>query len=165
MSSSQHIPVGFRDGKLIGIHELSIDESGDRCNCFCPECKLPLIACSMEGKRVKHFRHKSGEQHCHFKLDAYLMDYIMEFLSVLESIPDLTEEDFVGINVKLKTRQLSNDEDYIKFPRRKSFKIVEVQGQRVKIKIEDTESWINFNFKKRNILDTDNLTFKVDLSD
>jgi len=165
MSGSNYIPVGLRDGKLVVIHELSIDESGDRCNCICPECKLPLIACSMNGRRIKHFRHKSGEQHCHFKLDTYLMDYIMGILSTFDSIPELSEDDFIGINVKSKLKPIIYEDKDISTSRRSSFKVVEVQAQRVKIKIDDTEFWISFNFKKRNSGNSDDITIIVDLSD
>ena len=138
MGSSKYIPVGLRDRKLIGIHEFTIDESGDLCNCSCPECKLPLIACSMECQRAKHFRHKSGEQHCHFKLDKFFMDYIMEFLSSIESVPGLIQEDFLRMNVKANSKVviLEGKDGYN--TGRKAFKVVEAKGQRVKIRIEDT---------------------------
>lgn len=165
MSSSKFIPVGSRDGKLVGIHELSIDESGDRCRCYCPECKVPLIACSMEGKISKHFRHKSGERHCHFKVDKFFMDYIMEFLSSIGNVPELNQDEFLRMNIKSKLRStISNENDEFK-ARNNNLSVVEVKDHRVKIKIEDTEFWINLVFRKRDVKESEDVSININLSD
>lgn len=70
------IQFGKRDGEIISVFHLDNNEALDKCRCVCPECGFPLIACSMNGKRIKHFRHKSGFKHCHYHVDDFLMDFI-----------------------------------------------------------------------------------------
>ena len=48
------------DGRIIHVEELSSDQSGEKCNCVCPQCGDILIA-RLGSKRVKHFAHKTNK--------------------------------------------------------------------------------------------------------
>jgi len=166
MTGAKHIPVGLRDNKLIGIHELTEDEYSVNCNCICPDCRQPLIACSLTGRRLRHFRHKPGEQHCHFKLDKYLSDFIMESLGKINDLPELSPEDFQRLNVSSKVKRLvpssGDDSNHLK---KKSFKVLETKGQKIRVEIEDQEFWFRLVFKKRDHEKADDLIITINLSD
>jgi len=52
-------PFGLRDGRVVMIEDISENERGLKCNCFCPSCNDPFEA-RMGNVRVHHFAH-SGE--------------------------------------------------------------------------------------------------------
>ena len=52
-------PFGLRDGKIVMIEDISLDERGLKCNCVCPACKDPFEA-RLGDVRTHHFAH-SGE--------------------------------------------------------------------------------------------------------
>jgi len=49
-------PFATRDGRTIFISDLTADERGLKCNCYCPNCAGEFIA-RMGNVRVKHFAH------------------------------------------------------------------------------------------------------------
>ena len=66
-------PFGLRNGKIVMIEDISIEERGLQCNCVCPNCKEPLIARLGEINR-HHFAH-SGKG-CD-EINAYLTGMYM----------------------------------------------------------------------------------------
>lgn len=52
-------PFGLRDGNIVMIEDVSLDERGLKCNCVCPACKDPFEA-RLGDVRTHHFAH-SGE--------------------------------------------------------------------------------------------------------
>ncbi len=66
-------PFGLRNGKIVMIEDISIEERGLQCNCVCPNCKEPLIARLGEINR-HHFAH-SGKG-CD-EVNAYLTGMYM----------------------------------------------------------------------------------------
>lgn len=47
-------PFGLKNNKIIHISD--VKENGLDCNCVCPNCKEPLLAC-LGNKQIHHFRH------------------------------------------------------------------------------------------------------------
>lgn len=164
MSSVKHIPFGLRDGQPITVFELKEDEFLDKCNCTCPECGYPLIACSPEGKQIRHFRHKSGDQHCHFHLDVHLMEFVFGLLSKVDHLPEITEDDFVRLSVRFNQKRVSNFPEEVPQPKR-TFKIVERNGQKIKVIIDGVEYSLRFIFNKRERKDEADISLIVNLSD
>ena len=52
-----NLVYGIREGKLISIDEISYEERGLKCNCFCPSCGGRLQAKIGSGIRARHFSH------------------------------------------------------------------------------------------------------------
>ena len=50
---------GIRDGHVVHISQLTAQEKGLRCKCFCPQCGNPLQA-KMGTKRAHHFAHDAN---------------------------------------------------------------------------------------------------------
>ena len=55
-------------GKLVYIDEV---QNGNKCCCFCPACKEPLIAKNQGFKRMHHFSHQSGTE-CDYAMESML---------------------------------------------------------------------------------------------
>lgn len=53
------LPFGIRNGILVHISEITLEEKGLACNCFCPNCNEPLIAKKGEVK-IHHFAHSKS---------------------------------------------------------------------------------------------------------
>lgn len=51
------LEYGIRDGNVISISEIKIEEKGLKCNCTCPGCGTPLVA-RLGKKKQRHFAHK-----------------------------------------------------------------------------------------------------------
>ena len=56
----KEIIYGIRntDGKIISIDEVPDGMSGSLCDCICASCGSDLLACSLNGKVRRYFRHK-----------------------------------------------------------------------------------------------------------
>lgn len=50
---------GLRNEKLVSISEISEQEKGLKCNCFCPGCGARLQAKIGSGKKQRHFAHNN----------------------------------------------------------------------------------------------------------
>ena len=58
-------------GKFVDIDSVS---NGNKCGCFCPACKEPLVAKNQGSKRVHHFAHQFGtECDCAFESMLHLL--------------------------------------------------------------------------------------------
>ena len=61
-----------RDGRIVSIGDITRNENGDKCNCFCAECGAPLTArlghkdTNPKG-HIAHFAHKSKSAECDAK--------------------------------------------------------------------------------------------------
>lgn len=51
---------GLKDGKIIHISEVPIEDNGLKCGCLCPVCNDMLVAKKKGKKRVPYFAHKSN---------------------------------------------------------------------------------------------------------
>ena len=51
------LEYGIRDGNVLSISEIKIEEKGLKCNCTCPGCGAPLVA-RLGKKKQRHFAHK-----------------------------------------------------------------------------------------------------------
>ncbi len=51
------LTYGMRSGVLINIAEISSEENGKKCVCFCPQCGAPLIAKTKGSVKRPHFAH------------------------------------------------------------------------------------------------------------
>lgn len=61
MSSSNQIPFGLKEGRMVGVGEV---ESGLACDCLCANCNGALVA--RKGQvNVHHFAHASDSSDCH----------------------------------------------------------------------------------------------------
>ena len=55
-------------GQLIDVDNVPV---GNKCGCFCPACKEPLIAKNQGTKRMHHFAHQSGTE-CDYAFESML---------------------------------------------------------------------------------------------
>lgn len=55
-------------GKLVDVEDVQV---GNKCGCFCPACKEPLIAKNQGSKRMHHFAHQSGTE-CDYAFESML---------------------------------------------------------------------------------------------
>ncbi len=55
-------------GQLVNVNNVPV---GNKCGCFCPACKEPLIAKNQGIKRLHHFAHKSGTE-CGHAIESML---------------------------------------------------------------------------------------------
>lgn len=55
-------------GQLVEIDDVPV---GNKCGCFCPACKEPLIAKNQGVKRMHHFAHQSGTE-CDYAVESML---------------------------------------------------------------------------------------------
>ena len=55
-------------GQLVNVDDVPV---GNRCGCFCPACKEPLIAKNQGTKRKHHFAHQSGTE-CEYAVESML---------------------------------------------------------------------------------------------
>lgn len=74
--SSNLIPYGLKDGKLVHISEV---ENGLRCGCVCPNCNAPLEA--NQGLKRSFFSHKPGYSLCAGAVESTLHLMAKEVLS------------------------------------------------------------------------------------
>ena len=52
------IMYGIREnGNIVSIDDIAIGETGLLCKCKCPLCHRDLLACSLDGKVMRYFRH------------------------------------------------------------------------------------------------------------
>lgn len=55
------LKYGLKNGHIISISDIPLEEYGERCSCICPTCKEPLSAkIRMKGNRKKHFAHRNN---------------------------------------------------------------------------------------------------------
>lgn len=71
------IPFGLRNGKVVHISELSEAERGLRCNCVCPQCRIPLVA-RMGPIRTRYFAHQNED--CKYAIETALHLFAKEVL-------------------------------------------------------------------------------------
>ncbi len=57
--SNIKLQYGLRDDKLISINDISDEQKGLKCNCYCPGCGMKLQAKLGSGKRQPHFAHNN----------------------------------------------------------------------------------------------------------
>lgn len=55
-------------GQLVDVDKVPV---GNKCGCFCPSCKEPLIAKNQGIKRMHHFAHQSGTE-CDYAIESML---------------------------------------------------------------------------------------------
>ena len=55
-------------GQLVDVDKVPV---GNKCGCFCPACKEPLIAKNQGTKRMHHFAHQSGTE-CDYVIESML---------------------------------------------------------------------------------------------
>ena len=55
-------------GQLVDVDKVPV---GNKCGCFCPACKEPLIAKNQGRKRMHHFSHQSGTE-CDYAIESML---------------------------------------------------------------------------------------------
>lgn len=55
-------------GQLVDVDDVPV---GNKCGCFCPACKEPLIAKNQGIKRMHHFAHQSGTE-CDYAIESML---------------------------------------------------------------------------------------------
>lgn len=55
-------------GRLVNVDNVPV---GDKCGCFCPACKEPLIAKNQGTRRKHHFAHQSGAE-CDYAVESML---------------------------------------------------------------------------------------------
>lgn len=55
-------------GQLVDVDKVPV---GNKCGCFCPACKEPLIAKNQGTKRMHHFAHQSGTE-CDYAIESML---------------------------------------------------------------------------------------------
>lgn len=60
------LPFGIRNNHIIHISEILENERGLKCNCFCPQCGIPLVA-RLGQKNVRHFSHSNENYKNAFK--------------------------------------------------------------------------------------------------
>lgn len=91
------LPFGIRDGKLIHISDLSINERGLNCNCVCPKCGEKLIA-KMGDIRKHHFSHFNDK--CDYALETSIHLFAKEVLEQYKKIvlPELILKYSVNFN-------------------------------------------------------------------
>jgi len=56
------------DGKLVFVDDVL---TGNKCGCFCPACKEPVLAKNKGVKRTHHFAHQSGTE-CKYACESML---------------------------------------------------------------------------------------------
>lgn len=146
MVTSKHIPFGIRYGQIITIDEIKSTERGNRCDCTCPNCELPLIAIIDSLEIRPHFRHEKGHDHCHFEYDEIMLELILELIGELDDtlVINLITDGIKHFYVKRKNK---HDMNTLKYPGRISkpqflrnskkeilFKVV-VEGEDFQIRI------------------------------
>jgi hypothetical protein len=80
----KQIPYGIRYGKRVTIDEIKSTERGNRCDCICEICKLPLVAVIDSLEMRPHFRHERGHNHCHFDRDEGMFNLIFDMIGKLD---------------------------------------------------------------------------------
>jgi hypothetical protein len=68
----------------VTIDQISTSERGNRCDCICETCGLPLVAVLDSEEMRPHFRHEKGHIHCHFDYDENMMDLILDMMNQLD---------------------------------------------------------------------------------
>lgn len=58
-NSNIKLLFGIRDGKVVSINDISENERGLKCNCYCPSCGEPLQA-KLGKVKQKHFAHNNA---------------------------------------------------------------------------------------------------------
>lgn len=57
--SNIKLQYGLREDKIISINDISNEQKGLKCNCYCPGCGMKLQARLGHGKRQPHFAHNN----------------------------------------------------------------------------------------------------------
>lgn len=115
---------GLRNEKLVSISEISEQEKGLKCNCFCPGCGARLQAKIGSGKKQRHFAHNNetcdiiGAQQT--ALHLLTKDIIEESGEIF--LPPLT----------VKIDEIPDKDRYKKFIHQMPYEMVYVQGKLVK---------------------------------
>lgn len=115
---------GLRNEKLVSISEISEQEKGLKCNCFCPGCGARLQAKIGSGKKQRHFAHNNetcdiiGAQQT--ALHLLTKDIIEESGEIF--LPPLT----------VKIDEIPDKDRYKKFIHQMPNEMVYVQGKLVK---------------------------------
>lgn len=60
MGRGSKLPFGLRHGRLIHISDLTIEERGLKCNCYCPSCGDKLMT-RMGEQNINHFAHSNSD--------------------------------------------------------------------------------------------------------
>ena len=91
------LPYALKDNRLVSIHQV---ESGIRCDCTCPGCRLPVIA--KKGKvKVHHFAHTKGGI-CNGALETALHMKAKTFLKAAKSFTFPPMNLFNGVSIHPK---------------------------------------------------------------
>lgn len=106
-------PLAIRNGEIIGIDDLTSEENGLKCNCYCPCCKGKFEA-KMGDKRIHHFAHNHDgcDEELAFLCGLYkafkqfldLEDFTLPKLSlfcrfgIVEKITESNFDEFVNIH-------------------------------------------------------------------
>ncbi|HBJ82202.1 competence protein CoiA family protein, partial [Pseudothermotoga sp.] len=51
------LPYALRNNKLVHINDIPLEQRGEKCGCYCPNCKEPVLA-RLGNVREHHFAHK-----------------------------------------------------------------------------------------------------------
>lgn len=92
------------EGKLVSVDDVL---PGNKCRCFCPACKAPLIAKNQGLKRGHHFAHQNGTE-CKHAFESML--HILAKEKVRDAFLSKTE-----FWIKYKYRSFCPDTDTCKF--------------------------------------------------
>lgn len=92
------------EGKLVSVDDVL---PGNKCRCFCPACKAPLIAKNQGLKRGHHFAHQNGTE-CKHAFESML--HILAKEKVRDAFLSKTE-----FWIKYKYRSFCPDSDTCKF--------------------------------------------------
>ena len=58
------LEFGLRGDGIVLISEITPAENGDKCNCVCPSCRMPLRAKTLGDERRPHFAHRHVNKDC-----------------------------------------------------------------------------------------------------
>jgi len=98
---------GLRDGKIVSISDISIDQKGLKCECICPSCKGKLEACSLQGKVARYFRHFTEQGDVYAACDAVHANQSALHMLAKEI---LKEETFLAVpSVKIERESILTD--------------------------------------------------------
>ncbi len=115
---------GLRNEKLVSISEISEQEKGLKCNCFCPGCGARLQAKIGSGKKQRHFAHNN--ETC----DIIGAQQTALHLLTKDIIEDSGEIFLPPLTVKID--EIPDKDRYKKFIHQMPNEMVYVQGKLVK---------------------------------
>ena len=79
------LPIAIRDNKTIMISDLTEDERGLKCRCYCPYCNKQLVA-KLGKVREHHFAHNSHNNVCTYGTETGLHKLAKEILEAANYI-------------------------------------------------------------------------------